>query len=149
MTGNNVCEYHTDPWIVVDMLGRFRYSDGVPVVRCPESGFCLRGAPIVAGRIAFHFRNVPGSCPWVDIQVAETMPTCGCEPYITTRQLRIVLRVGGYPRGVIRAINCPGGCTGLVSVDRDRITEHRGGACRWSGIRIIDRGWYPPILVPE
>lgn len=149
MTGDTVCRYHSGPWIVVHMLGPARYPDGLPLVRCPETDFCLRGAQIIGGRIAFHFRNVPGPCPWVDLQVSGNLPLCGCEPHITTRQLRIVMRAHGQLRGPIRAVNCPGACTGLVSVVGGRIAEHRNGRCAWSGIRIIDKGWYPPILTPD
>ncbi|WP_328389953.1 hypothetical protein [Nocardia sp. NBC_00416] len=127
------------------MLAGVAREEGRPVrCRCPESEHCLLGADIVDGRIAVHPRNVTGPCPWVDMRVRDLPLACGCAPYITTRQLRIVLRRGGSPNGQPYAIGCPGNCRGLVDIQERLIAGH--GRCPWAGALVLDSGLHPPIL---
>lgn len=143
------CSDHSDPWVTLQVLGDIRYRGGYPLIRCPESEHCLLGAVLIDGRIAVHDRNVAGTCPWVGLRVAETLPACGCETFITTRQLRIVLRRNGHPAAPIHSINCPGNCRAFAPVDDGRIGPHGSFRCPWTGIQVVDRGMHPPLLTPE
>lgn len=140
------CHRHSVPWVIGAMLEWIPDTHPHPCVRCPESLCCLKGAPVIEGRIGDHDRNVTGLCPWIGVPVLETVPGCRCEPTITTRQLRIVLREGGRPDGVVRSIGCPGrGCGAIVPLAGGRIGAH-GRPCPWVGARVVDPGAHPPIL---
>lgn len=137
-------DHECGPWITPALLhpaGRTRPG----LYRCPDS-HCLRATAVVAGRIAGHDhgRNVTGPCPWVGIRVDATPPPCGCGPTVTTGHLRIVCRYRGRPCGPVTAISCPGGCTMLAPVRDGYIAAHK--SCPWAGVRVRDRGLYPPVL---
>lgn len=118
---------------------------------CPEKSYCLHGTRLRHGRIASHWRNVPGECPWVGITVVDT-PICECGrgPWINLRQLRIFLRENLI--GPVTAVGCPGLCPGtLVRVDGERIVDHprdNRTRCAWSDTRIIPLGTPPPLFPP-
>ncbi|WP_328391060.1 hypothetical protein [Nocardia sp. NBC_00416] len=148
MRTDSECLRHAQPWVPITALMITRHADSELVVRCPESLHCLRGAPVTDGQIAPHFRNVPGLCPWIGVRVHTTAPRCGCRPFITTRQLRIVLR-GGRPWGPMSSIGCPGGCHVFAPIQAGRIGPHSYRPCPWIGIGVVDKGLHPPILDPQ
>jgi hypothetical protein len=143
------CACAAGPWLTTDVLESARYRGSPSMIRCPDSEYCLRGAEIVNGRIVEHPRNVPGVCPWTGVRVVESGRGCGCGPYITTRQLRIVMRLGGHPSRRIYAIGCPGGCRKFATVAGGRIVEHGYVRCPWEGVRVLDAGRYPPLFRHE
>ncbi|MFI5721105.1 hypothetical protein [Nocardia sp. NPDC051750] len=138
MCGSDGC----GPWITPALLGPATLPG---FYRCPDP-HCLRAAAVVAGRISDHDhgRNVPGPCPWVGVRVAPGPPPCGCGPYITAGQLRIVCHHQGHPRGAVTAISCPGGCANLAPVRDGRIGAH--DHCPWAGVAVRAIGLYPPLL---
>ncbi len=140
------CADHAVPWLTAGLLDWTHSTRPHRRVRCPEYLFCLKGAPVVDGHIGDHERNVSGICPWIGVRVVDSVPGCGCGPTITTRQLRIVLRVDCRPNGAIRSVGCPGsGCREIVRLVQGRIGPH-AGPCPWVGVEVIDRGPHPPIL---
>lgn len=143
------CELHTEPWVPSTALTVSHHDGDELVIRCPDSLYCLRGALVTGGQIAPHFRNVPGLCPWIGVGVHRTGPPCGCHPFITTRQLRIVTHHGRTPWGPIAAIACPGGCREFAPIQDNRIGPHGYRRCPWTGIRLIDQGLYPPLLCAQ
>lgn len=145
----DACELHTGPWVPLAALVIARHDGGELVIRCPESLYCLRGALVTGGQIAPHFRNVAGLCPWIGVGVRRTAPPCGCGPFITTRQLRTVTHHGRTPWGPIASIACPGGCRDFAPVRAGRIGPHGHRPCPWTGIRVVEKGLYPPLLTTE
>ncbi|MGW5385623.1 hypothetical protein [Nocardia sp. NPDC003963] len=118
--------------------------------RCPETLHCLHGTTVVDSRVAEHWRNVPGECPWVGIRVTgHTVCPAGHRPWISSRQLR-----SGVHRdraGSITTIGCPGLCpVRNVTIVAGRVSEHLRDSrtvCPWSGTRIISRDFPPPLLL--
>lgn len=145
----DTCELHTEPWVRLTALDIARHDEEELIIRCPESLFCLRGAQVIGGQIAPHFRNVAGLCPWIGVGVRDTAPPCGCEPFITTRQPRIVIHHGGRPWGPIASISCPGGCPEFAPVRAGRIGPHGFSPCPWTGIHVVEKGLYPPVLTAK
>ncbi|MEU1983822.1 hypothetical protein [Nocardia sp. NPDC019395] len=138
-----------EPWVPLGALTIARHDEDELIIRCPDSLYCLRGALVTGGQIAPHFRNVAGLCPWIGVGVLHTAPPCGCGPFITTRQLRIVIRHGGTPWGQIASIACPGGCREFASVRAGRIGPHSHPPCPWTGTRVVEKGLYPPLLTAQ
>jgi hypothetical protein len=144
--GEPVCRCRIAPWIHTGMLVP-KSSPGL--YYCPEKLYCLHGTRLEHGRVADHWRNVPGECPWVGIEVVDR-PICECGrgPWINLRYLRIFLRTNLI--GPVTAIGCPGLCPGtLVPVDDERIIDHprdHRTRCPWSGTRIIPIGTPPPLF---
>ena len=144
--GEPVCGCRIAPWIHTGML----VPKSAPgLYYCPEKLYCLHGTRLEHGRVADHWRNVPGECPWVGIEVVDR-PRCECGrgPWINLRYLRIFLRKNLI--GPVTAIGCPGLCPGtLVPVDDERIVDHprdHRTPCPWSGTRIIPIGTPPPLF---
>ncbi|MGW1741307.1 hypothetical protein ACWCPQ_21165 [Nocardia sp. NPDC001965] len=142
------CRCRIAPWIHTGMLVP-KSSPGL--YYCPEKQYCLHGTRLADGRIADHWRNVPGECPWVGMKVSDS-PACECGrgPWINLRQLRIFIRTNLI--GPVTAISCPGLCPGtLVTVADERIADHSYDSrtpCPWSGIRVIPIGTPPPLFPP-
>ncbi|GGL25100.1 hypothetical protein [Nocardia jinanensis] len=117
--------------------------------RCPETLHCLHGAAVVSGRVAEHWRNVPGECPWVGMKVTDCV-VCplGHRPWISSRQLRSPLFRNRA--GSITTIACPGLCpVRNVTIVDGRVGEHLRDSrtvCAWSGTRIVSRDFPPPLL---
>ncbi|WP_040833765.1 hypothetical protein [Nocardia brevicatena] len=110
------------------------------------------------GHITRHPRTVPGACPWVGVRVVgdtHTVCSCGKPPYITTRQLRIVLRKGNFPFGPVRDLRCPGSlhCLDYAPVDVHGMIGDNARdiplQCPWVGVRVHNRGLPPALLDPE
>ena len=117
--------------------------------RCPEILHCLHGTTVVDGRVAEHWRNVAGECPWVGIKVTEgTVCPLGHLPWISSRQLRSP--VHRDRAGSITGIGCPGLCPDRnVTLVNGRVGEHLRDSrtvCPWSGTRIVSRDFPPPLL---
>ena len=148
MPTESSCSCGDEPWILLAMLSVSETDEGSVVVRCTDSLHCLRGGPVVDGRIGEHHRNVAGVCPWLGMRVRLRRPECGCAAFITTRQLRIVLRAGLHPRGEIRSVPCPG-CGRFVSTPDGCLEQHADGRCPWVGVKVLDKGFHPPLLGPE
>lgn len=141
------CRCEDEPWIHRGMLrttmvsGRFR---------CPETLHCLHGTTVESGRIADHWRNVPGECPWVGIQVTDhSRCSCGRGPWIKLRHLRLFTRRN--LTGPVVSLSCPGLCHGRhVAVHDHHICDHprdNRTRCPWSGTRIAPVGIAPPLFV--
>ncbi|MGI5221712.1 hypothetical protein [Nocardia sp. CA-290969] len=145
----DACTLHTDPWVPLSVLSVARHDESELIVRCPDSLYCLRRTLVTGGRIAPHFRNVAGLCPWIGVGVRPTAPPCGCLPFITTRQLRIVTHHGRTPWGPIASIACPGDCPEFAPIQAGRIGPHGPQPCSWAGIRVVEKGLYPPLLTAE
>ncbi|MFI5715306.1 hypothetical protein [Nocardia sp. NPDC051750] len=101
-----------------------------------------------------HCTPSPGSrrprWTWIGVGVRDTAPPCGCGPFITTRQLRIVTHHGRKPWGPLAAIACPGGCREFAPVQDDgSIGRHGCPACPWTGIQVVEKGLYPPLLAAQ
>lgn len=143
-----VCGCRIVPWIHMGMLAP-RPAPGL--YHCPEKLHCLRGTRLEGGRVANHWRNVPGECPWVGMKVNDkSMCECGRGPWINLRFLRIFVRRNLI--GPVTAIDCPGMCPGpLVPVVDERVADHLRDSralCPWSGTRIISIGAPPPLFPP-
>lgn len=124
------------------------------IYRCPETNNCLHGARLLNSRIAEHWRNVPGPCPWVGMKViAATTCECGLGPWISLRQLRLFIRKNLF--GPLTSIDCPGLCAGpdpFVAVIDNYVADHPRDTrtrCPWSGTRIAAMGAAPPLFLPE
>lgn len=142
-----LCHCGNEPWIHRGMLhptataGRYR---------CPETQHCLHGITLEHGRVADHWRNVPGECPWTGTQVTDH-PRCPCGrgPWIKLRHLRLFTREN--LTGPVRSLACPGLCPGpQVAVHDHHICEHQCDSrtrCPWSGTRIAPVGIAPPLFV--
>lgn len=148
MAGNG-CELHTEPWVPLVALTITRHDHRELIVRCPDSLFCLRGALVAGGQIAPHFRNVAGLCPWIGVGVRQTTPSCGCGPFITTRQLRIVTHHGRTPWGPIASIACPGGCREFAPIQAGRIARTVTGPAPGPGSEWSRRGCIRHCCAPR
>lgn len=120
--------------------------------RCPETLHCLHGTTVAHGRVADHWRNVPGECPWVGMKVTDHVACpCGHRPWISSRQLRSP--VHRDHSGIITAIGCPGLCPSRnVTLVDGRIGDHLRDSrtiCPWSGISIVTTDFAPPLLIPR
>ncbi|MGW0179707.1 hypothetical protein [Nocardia sp. NPDC003345] len=140
------CHCRNEPWIHTGML---RNMSTPGRYRCPETLHCLHGTTIGGGRIAEHWRNVPGECPWAGLRVTgRAVCGCGRGPWITLRYLRIVVRRN--LTGPVSAIACPGLCSGPdITVLDDLILDHPRDSrtsCPWSGTRIVPIGTPPPLF---
>ncbi|MGA6208260.1 hypothetical protein [Nocardia testacea] len=118
--------------------------------RCPETRYCLHGTTVLDGRVAEHWRNVPGECPWAGMKVTEyAVCPLGHRPWISSRQLRGAVHRDSA--GAITAIGCPGLCpVRNVTVVDGLVGEHLRDShtvCQWSGTRIVSRDFPPPLLV--
>ncbi|MGW1740680.1 hypothetical protein ACWCPQ_17935 [Nocardia sp. NPDC001965] len=140
------CACLLEPWIHIGMLVT---KTATGLYRCPETLHCLHGTTVVGGRVAEHWRNVPGECPWVGIKVTESA-VCrrGHTPWISSRQLRSP--VHRDRAGSITGIGCPGLCPARnVTIVDGRVGEHLRDSrtiCPWSGTRIVSRDFPPPLL---
>lgn len=141
------CHCGNEPWIHRGMLVTTSVSGRY---RCPETLHCLHGTTLENGRIADHWRNVPGECPWVGTKVTEHLRcACGRGPWIKLRHLRIFIRKNFT--GPVVSLSCPGLCPGPhVAVHDHHISDHlrdHRSPCPWSGTRIAPIGTAPPLFV--
>lgn len=148
MQGTSECRCRTAPWIHIGMLTP-KPSPGL--YYCPEKQHCLHGTRLHDGRVADHWRNVPGECPWVGMRVTDE-PTCRCGrgPWINLQYIRICTRRN--LTGPLVSVRCPGWCPcRLVAVADGRLEEHLRDSrtlCPWSGTRLIPIGLPPPLFPP-
>ncbi|MEU2141981.1 hypothetical protein [Nocardia rhamnosiphila] len=145
-SAGSACDCRIEPWIHLGMLIT-KTSSGL--YRCPETLHCLHGTAVLDGRVAEHWRNVPGECPWVGMKVTgQAVCPLGHRPWISSRHLRsAVHRDRG---GAITTIGCPGLCpVRNVTIVEGLVGEHLRDSrtvCPWSGTRIVSRDFPPPLL---
>jgi hypothetical protein len=146
------CECARQPWVTIDMLGGIAFTggDGTSFVRCPDREHCLRGAPVIDGRLGEHWRNIETPCRWTGLRVRESAPcACGGRPWVRSEMLRMFFHKDLKPASPLRSASCPGCRNSLVEVEHNRFTTHLCHAdqrCPWSGIFLAIGSRTPPAL---
>ncbi|MEV0367487.1 hypothetical protein [Nocardia fusca] len=146
------CDCRRRPWVTIAMLGGLYATrdDGIRLVKCPDSNHCLKGAPVIHGHLAQHWRNMEyPKCKWEGIRVTDSMPChCGGWPWVRAETLKLYVNEMLAPGRPLKSVGCPGCRNSLVDVERSRIavhTRHAGEPCAWSGIYVAVGNEVPPL----